>query len=287
MDFKGGKLPFKEDGRDWKWADFRGVVKRALGTRKLTIWPPPWGHGNTYKDWGMLANGPDPTAPPAIRGTGAGCCVVSSAANETKISLTDSGIYKVEGAAALFNGTTTISDYSVTSGFDPTTGANDNGLEIRQFLSYRQKTGIVDTNGHRHKIGPFVLGDPGNVEHMLEMAFFFEACPIGLEIQQAQMDQFEKGETEGRAPVWRWVTGSQSLGGHCIPVVGRPGDGWWTGLSWRLRLLMNQLFISKACEEIWGYLTPERISRVTGKSYEHASPEALEEYLHRVAKAIK
>ena len=75
-----GKKPPTIDGRDWKWETFRTALKAA--GKLPTIPADHWGHGNTYKDWLMLANGPDPTAPGAAA-EGCGCCVWSSAAHQT------------------------------------------------------------------------------------------------------------------------------------------------------------------------------------------------------------
>lgn len=279
--FPLGKKPFVADSRDFEWAELR---KPLVAAGLMPTVPATFGHGNTYTNWQMLANGPDPTAPGQAK-NGAGCCVWSSAANETKIALTDAG--EPQGSvSALFNGATTISDYSACTGYNPTTGEHDEGTEIRQALLYRQKTGIVDTKGVRHKIGPFVKGEPGNLQHLLEMVYFFEALPMGMVVTQAQMDQFSEAEAAGHTPVWDYVAGSNQIGGHCIPECGRPDSSHITAITWRLRILLTPRLLEKQCDEVWGYLTPERISKVTGKSYEGATEAQLEEYVHVFATAV-
>src|SRR2546426_981012 len=121
--FKLGKRPHRYDSRDYRLADHLPGLPPV---------PRIFGHGNTYTNWEMLGNGPDPTAPGKAR-EGAGDCVVASAENETKVALTDATYSRTEVAVAdaLFNGATAIADYSATSGYDPKTGANDDGLEIR------------------------------------------------------------------------------------------------------------------------------------------------------------
>lgn len=284
-ELKFGKIPSKPDPRDWKWSDFRSGLKKA-GLLPTTI-PTTFGHGNTYRDWRMLGNGPDPTAPGAAQ-NGAGDCVWASADNETKIALTDASYTPevVTEVDKLFDGSTAIKDYADATGYDPTTGANDNGTEIRAALKYRQDTGIIDTLGNRHKIGPYVSIEPGNTEHLLEAIYFFEGLPIGLEVAAAQMDQFEKGETTGTTPVWSYVKGSEIEGGHCIPMVGRPDTRHIAAITWRLKIFLTKPLITHQVDEVWAYATQERISKVTGLTRENASQEQLEEYLNLVGKAI-
>jgi hypothetical protein len=193
---------------------------------------------------------------------------------------------EVAAVAKLFDGATTISDYSAVTGYDPTTGEGDNGTEIRAALTYRQTTGIVDTAGARHKIGPYVAIEPGNLEHLLEALYFFEGLPMGFRVQQAQMDAFNQAEQEGKTPVWDYVAGSPEVGGHDIPLVGHPDATNYAGLSWAKRLFVTPALISHQCDEIWAYGSQERINAVTGKSRELADQAQLEEYLTLAAKAV-
>lgn len=279
-----GKADFKADSRDWLWSDFRAPLKKAGLLARI---PKVFGHGNTYRDWQMLANGPDSTAP-GKAAYGCGCCVWSSAANETKIALTDAdpSTSNVSAVGDLFNGATTVADYSACTGYDPATGQNDNGTEIRARLEYQRKIGILDLRGQRHKIGAYYLVEPGNLQHMLEVLYFAEGAPIGLQMQEAQMQQFQRAEERGTIPVWYPVNGSAQIGGHCVCQAGRPDDEHVTGLSWRRRVFMTEPFIEKQADEFWGYSTTERISKVTGKTYEGITPEVLEEYFHMLAKEM-
>ena len=62
-----------------------------------------------------------------------------------------------------FTGANAIEDYSAVTGYDPKTpldadGNNptDLGTNTRDGLNYRQKTGLIDTAGKRHRIGAYV-----------------------------------------------------------------------------------------------------------------------------------
>ena len=278
-----GRKPFVPDSRDWQWSDLRVALKAAGVLPSFGSLPQVFGHGGTFHNWKMCGNGPDPTAPGKAR-DGAGNCVWASGDHETMESLATAGMPVLQ-VASLFNGFTAISDYAADTGYNPETGEHDEGTEIRAALNYRQTTGLVDVHGNRHKIGPYVSLEPGNVEHLLEALYFFEGLPIGVNLQRAQMEAFNAAEAAGATPVWDYVAGSENIGGHCIPLVGRPNTVDFAGLSWALRLFCTPLFLDKLCEEAWAYTTPERISKVTGKSYEGASLAQLEEYLHLVGKS--
>lgn len=270
-----GKTNFTPDSRDWRWVDFRASLKAAGLLPSVSA---IFGHGNTYADWKMLGNGPDPTAP-GRAAEGAGDCVWAAAEHETMEALTNAGQGR-DQVATLFDGSTAITDYAAATGYDPTTGSGDNGTEIRSALLYRQKTGIVNKTGVRHKIGPFVSIEPGNLQHLLEALFFFEGLPIGIELQEAQMSQFNQAEARGTTPIWSYVKNSPIIGGHCVPEVGHPASGELAGISWAKKVILTEGFLAHQCDEVWGYLTPERISRLTGKTYEGASEAQLEETLH-------
>jgi hypothetical protein len=275
-DLKLGRKPKTEDPRDWRYEDFRASLKAAGKLPKL---PAIFGHGNTFRDWGMFGNGPDPSAPGAAS-RGCGDCVWASAAHETMGFLTNASPIAptIQHVAMLFDGATTVSDYAAATGYDPQTGEGDNGTEIRASLTYRQTTGIIDKAGNRHKIGAFVALDPSDLDHLLEAIYLFEGVPLGVTVTEAQMSQFEQ-----RFPVWTPVAGSPVLGGHGIPAVGRPDSKHLAVITWGKRIAVTPDFIASQCEEAWAYLTPERISKVTGKSYEGADQAQLEECLHLLA----
>jgi hypothetical protein len=284
--FHDGRKPYIYKSTDWRWAEYRADLKAAGVLPKIPLY---FGHANTYEHgaWRMLANGPDPTAP-GKAAEGCGDCVWAAADHETMEMLTDSDPNwpnDKNQIAELFNGATAVSDYAACTGYNPETGEGDNGTEIRQALEYRQKTGIIDAKGNRHKIGVYVALEPGNLQHLLEAIYFFEGIPIGIVLQEAQMNQFTMAEEKGKVPVWSYVPGSPDIGGHCVPLMGRPNLHAFAGVSWALRIFLESVFMEKCCEEAWAYLTPERISKVTGKTFEGASEGQLQEYAHIVGKA--
>ncbi len=269
MGLRYGRKPKVEDPRDF-----------LLSKQTLPAVTEPFGHGGTYKDWKMLGNGPDPTSPEP---NGVGDCVVASAEHETMIALTDA-LYtpaEVQEARALFNGATAVSDYSAAGGYVVGDESTDQGLEVRGFLKYRKATGLLDINGHRHKLGIYAAVDFANLDELLVAIKYFEACPIGCTVTQGNMEAFNEAEAKGTVCVWD-ADNTEVDGGHCIPLVGRPDKDHFAAITWGRRILITADFLAKQTEEVWCYLTAERIAKATGKNYEGASEAVLAEYLKAV-----
>lgn len=248
-----------------------------------------WGHGNTYAHWGMNGNGPllpDEVLPTSWRAAreGAGDCVEAAWVNELKVLLTDAGMEPAEAAALVGDAFTALTLYKAITRYDPITGQNDKGTEIRERLKYAQKTGLTDDHGGVHKIGLYVSVDPQKLDHLLFAMYYFDAVPLGLSVTRANEEAFSEAEQQGETPVWDYNAGSPVEGLHCIPAVGRPDSEHIACPNWDLRTLLTEEFREEQVSEAWAYLSPDRISKVTGKSYVGASEAVLEEYLTLVTK---
>jgi hypothetical protein len=99
----------------------------------------------------MLGNGPDDSVQKGFKG--AGDCVFAGAGHETILWNALAGI------TVPITGKENISDYSAVTGYVIGDDSTDQGTDVRTALLYRQKTGILDSNGKRHKIGPFLALD--------------------------------------------------------------------------------------------------------------------------------
>jgi hypothetical protein len=111
-----------------------------------------------------------------------------------------------------------IAAYSAISGYDPTTGANDNGCATPDVLNYWQNTGIAG-----HKIAGWVQCD--STQEAIEQAIWlFGGAAIDILIYQSMMDQTQDGEP------WDNPTGDV-LGYHAVPAEGFGSDGL-TVITW-------------------------------------------------------
>lgn len=235
--FKLGKLPFKSDKRDLKYNDYKAT--------QLPQIPSTFGHENLVQNWQMLGNGPDDSVFPGFQGAGDCTC----AGSDHEIML-----WTTEGSTiAQFSGANTISDYSAITGYDPQTGENDNGAQVRDVLSYRQQTGMIDAKGKRHKIGAYLQLDQTNLNEVFEACYLFSAVGIGIEVPDSAMDQFNRGEP------WTVVKGAQIEGGHYILIVGYDKNYIYV-VTWGQVQKMDYKFFAKYCDEAWAILSVEFIN---------------------------
>jgi len=267
-----GKKPASFDKRDTLWSDFRpGLVRAGLLPKIPTI---PWGHGNDFlgEEWMMLGNGPDESVAPGF--DGCGDCAWAGPAHE-HMAFARNAV----NAIPPFKGDCVVTEYERYSGFKRETLENDNGTDLHELCKWRQKKGITDDNGAKHFIGDYIFGEPRNVQDLLEIAYLFECAGIGIEFPDTADAQFARNKP------WSYVGGYQIIGGHYIPVMGRPREGVTALITWARRQLMTYKFFEHFNDEIIAYVTQEMFNKVTGKTWEGHKAEQLEEYLHLVAKA--
>lgn len=275
-----GKLDHIPDSRDLQWADIR-----PSGLVVPSVPKPHGGFGMDFHAWGMLGNGPqDDNAYPAdwAAAGGAGDCTIADALHAVKELARNAG-----RPIPTFTTRTAIEQYAILVGetqggmpYDPQTGANDTGLQIRDVMRYGQQVGFADAQGNRYKRGPYVALQPGNLAEMWEVLWFAEHVTIGVQIQQQQVDDFKAGRRLIYNPA------SPIVGGHDELIVGHPRWDVWTGVMWGQRFTMNPQVIAKTCDEAWSYFDPEQISATTGKSYEGYDPALLQEYLATIANQL-
>jgi hypothetical protein len=215
----------------------------------------------------MLGNGPDDTVSPGFQGCGD--CAWAGPAHEEMEAAKNAG-----RPVPQFSGQTVVAQYSAYSGYDPATGQNDNGSDVQEVLSWRQTKGLYDDHQQVYKIGQHVALTPGDVRQLWHAAYLFETVGIGVQLQQAQEDQFSAGQP------WDYVASSPVIGGHYIPVMGPTGL-----VSWARRVGYTQAFYEHCCDEAYAYIDNERYKAVTGLTAEKFSDQDLERYIVLVAQA--
>lgn len=278
---KTGKLPARYDARDLLYSDIRASVS-------LPPFPKPHGgYGSDFTDWGMAGNGPvdpgDHSLPASWIAAleGGGDCTIAGPAHEKKESA-----FNAKRPALHFGAKACLTDYMTLTqqangvAYDPVSGSGDTGLEVRQVLSYRQKTGLHDDAGVAHKIGTYVALEPGNLTDLWEALWLFEAVGIGIQFPESAMTQFDNGQA------WSVVPGAQIDGGHYIPLVGHPTSSVWTCVTWGRRQTMTPAFLTKYCDEAYAWIDAERYSQVTGKTLEGYADADLEAYIAGVGQTF-
>jgi hypothetical protein len=139
--------------------------------------------------------------------------------------------------------------YSAVSGYDPSTGANDNGAVIQDVLTYWRKSGVPVAG---HKILAFAeLKDLSNIHDALWM---FGSVYLGFNCPQSALDQFDAGQP------WTVVPGSQIAGGHAVPVQ-YAGPGQYQVVTWGKLQGMDQAFLDTYVDEAWVIITDDWLGK--------------------------
>ena len=146
-----------------------------------------------------------------------GDCTCAGAANLIILTTCHTGdvvIPDVEDVIAL---------YTAVSGYDPTTGANDNGAAMTDVLNYLHTTGLSG-----HKILAWAQIDHTNLEHRKLAVDLFGATYVGVQLPFHASAQFNRGDS------WEVVPYDSIEGGHAIihPGYGSLGDDYVTWAKW-------------------------------------------------------
>jgi hypothetical protein len=243
-DVKLGKTPATQDKRDIKFATL-------LDTATLPPLPHAFGHPGIVGSWGMLGNDQ------------VGDCVIAGGMHEVIMWTRESKTH----ADATFSTATAIEDYSRITGYNPDDPNSDQGTDMRVAALYRQKTGLVDVHGRRHKIGAFASLSPGSMSDLDYAIYLFGAAGIGIEFPSSAMDQFNAGQ------VWDVVRGAQIEGGHYIPGVEKLANGNYGFVTWGKEVQVTPRFLEKYMDEGFGYVSTEMLAY--GKSPEGFNVDQL------------
>lgn len=232
LKLKLGKQPARHDPRTLLMASYM--------TPELPPAPASVDLTKKVKSWGMMENDQIGDCTCAA----AGHLIMEWTANAAKkmVTPTDQQI---------------VAAYSAITGYNPTTGANDNGAVEIDVLNYWRQTGIAGD-----KIGAYVALEPANHSHIMDAVYIFEGCYIGLQLPisaQAQTKNHQPwsvppGGTTGEGKPGSW-------GGHAVPVVAYDTRGV-TVVTWGALQQMTWSFWEAYCEEAYAILSTDYL---TGK----------------------
>ena len=151
----------------------------------------------------MLANGPDPTAPPQVADQGLGDCTCAAVGHAIDVWTAGGNAPATVTAAQI------VTLYSLSCGYvlgDPST---DNGGNELTVLDYVAEHGI-DGNG-LHKIAGTASLDATNVQEMKEATFLTGASELCLELPDAYVNPFPAQDA-----VWDLAGAPNPEQGHCV-----------------------------------------------------------------------
>jgi hypothetical protein len=141
-----------------------------------------------------------------------------------------------------------ITAYSAVSGYDPQTGANDNGAVEIDVLNYWRNTGIAN-----RKIWAYASLEPRNHTHVKAGVYLFGGVYIGLALPLSAQNQ----------SIWSVTRGPDaqpgSWGGHAVPVVSYTAHTL-TVVTWGQLQELTWEFLNKYCDESYAILSQDFIN---------------------------
>ena len=145
-----------------------------------------------------------------------------------------------------------VAAYSAITGYNPATGANDNGAVEIDVLNYWRQSGIA-----KHKIGAYVALEPSNHIHIMDSVYIFEGCYIGLQLPVSAQAQVQNHQPWSVPPGGPTGDGKpDSWGGHAVPVVAYDQRGV-TVVTWGALQTMTWSFWEAYCDEAYAILSTD------------------------------
>lgn len=138
-------------------------------------------------------------------------------------------------------------------GFDPATGAGDDGVDMQTMLEALLAGGIGDGLGGLLKPVCFAKVDVSNDEELAAAVSIFGGCLWGVTLQVAQQSQ-----TDAHPPVWNYSQ-SGMWGGHAVLNGAYEARSYEDVISWAIRVETTLAFRDKQLDEAWVVVWPWNI----------------------------
>ena len=143
-----------------------------------------------------------------------------------------------------------IAAYSAVSGYDPTTGANDNGAVELDVLNLWKGPGIGGFT-----IDAWADPSPQDIAHIEASVFLFGGCYLGVGLPLRAQQQLDAGLPwdVGHSGFFGRVRGidqPNSWGGHAIPIVGYDRTNqMFKCITWGQPQLLTYRWFQTYCDE--------------------------------------
>lgn len=157
-----------------------------------------------------------------------------------------------DGATVTITDRDVIAAYSRVSGYDPATGANDNGALLQDVYNDWRRNGVGG-----HKALAFAEVNVKDLNEVKTAINVFGGAGLGIVVDETMMADFNAGKGWTR-------TGGAKLGGHAIVAVGYDAEGVWV-VTWGAVIKMTWAVFRKVCEEVWAGVLPEWVNDTSGK----------------------
>jgi hypothetical protein len=154
-----------------------------------------------------------------------------------------------------------VAAYSAITGYNPATGANDNGAVELDVLNYWRQQGIAG-----HQIQAFIALEPDNHTHVMDAVWIFGGCYIGLALPKSAQAQTSNKQMWSVPPQGTGGDGAPgSWGGHAVPVVAYDSRSL-TVVTWGGLQAMTWGFWAAYCDEAFAILSPDYLEQKDGQT---------------------
>jgi hypothetical protein len=154
-----------------------------------------------------------------------------------------------------------VEAYSAITGYNPTTGANDNGAQEIDVLNYWRQQGIAG-----HKIEAFMALEPSNNTHVKDGVWIFGGVYIGLALPKTAQSQTSNKQVWSVPPGGTSGDGAPgSWGGHAVPVVAYDSRSL-TVVTWGALQAMTWGFWAAYCDEAYAILSADYLKQKNGQT---------------------
>jgi hypothetical protein len=205
------------------------ALEKYVGAELLA--PPPekvyWSYKVPEDQWGVLGNDV------------AGDCVIAMAMHMIMNWTAHTGTMKT------FSTEQALELYSSLTGFDPITGANDNGLGMTDFLNYWQTTGI-----YGDKILGWASFNATAPNTFSQAEWLFGGAAIGVQFPKSAMTQFDASEA------WSVVPDSPTDGGHALPFFNFGSKGRKC-VTWGQQQDAQNAWLTSQVDEAYAVITQQ------------------------------
>lgn len=155
-------------------------------------------------------------------------------------------IWTAQGSGTMVKATTaeTLAAYSKATGFNPSDPSTDQGADIPTIASYAETNGIT-VGGKVYKSDGHGIIDPVNVDHRKWAINVFGCTPIGLNLPQSALDQFDAGQP------WDVNGDATIVGGHDVLLIeyGTTEPAWQV-VTWAKRWPVTTSFLNTYLSEV-------------------------------------
>ena len=143
--------------------------------------------------------------------------------------------------------------YEAVAGYDPNTGANDNGAVEVDVLNYWRSTGIAG-----HKLTAWAAIEVSNLERVKQANWLFGAVYAGVALPVACQNMGDRWDLpEGQSLTGEWAPGS--WGGHAVPIISYD-NGVAAIVTWGKRVKVTWRFLAAYFDEAYAPLSLDWIA---------------------------